>query len=133
MDIRDLKLAYGQRAKDEIRYAFGLSGSEDVVRCNSGKHEDKDASMKWRDQVCQWFCYSCSHRLDIFDKLKEVDLMDSKQSIEYLKKETNMTHFEYKKPKSQTFNKPNMETRPLNQEEIAIMARRGITEDTLNF
>jgi len=132
--IEEIKQKYGQQAEIIIANGLNLVSKGKSYRCpNTAAHThgDKDPSMSWDRKALQYHCFGCGMNIDLYGYYRE-HLNYSHQEIisELLGVE------DYKKTSMQinrdTFSEQLKKVKPITDECIEYIGKRGITPTTIN-
>lgn len=134
MDAKDLKEILGQTARDIIANGLNFHPNHaGKVKCPL--HSEKTASMGWFRDGMMWRCHGCGGQIDIYRYYTEFENMNFIQAKERIMDITGQTELSIFAPANRaerkTYDLPNVQTRPLSQKAIDLMAVRKITANTL--
>ena len=85
--IQELKRYYGVSAENIIANGYNLKRKGTKYHCNNHlahKNGDKNPSMGWDKEALQFYCFTCGHKLDIYNYFTEVENKEHKEILEML-------------------------------------------------
>jgi twinkle protein len=132
LETKDMKISLGNRAKGIIVDGLNLKlNKKGFALCPF--HKEKTPSFSWDDSENRFKCFGCGELLDVFRYYTEFEKMEFTDAVkvvlELIGEKVETTHNVQPKKK---YNKPNIQSRDLNEIEIGIWNKRGITKETLD-
>jgi archaellum biogenesis ATPase FlaH/5S rRNA maturation endonuclease (ribonuclease M5) len=130
MNIQEYKQHMGQQAEHIIAQGMGLVRAGTKYRCpnkSAHKHGDRNPSMSWDSEALQFYCFTCGHKIDIYEYYKEHEGLSH---AEIMEKAGGVPMPRQEKPKAAE--KINVKYKPLMENQIKYLNSRGLADDTIN-
>jgi len=131
--IQDFKNRIGQDAEGIIATGLNLERRGNKYRClnrYAHRHGDNNPSMSWNPNALQFLCFGCGMKIDIYSYYKD----HLNYSHNEIMREFGLAD-DYQKLSMQrnrdTFTNQVKELRPITQECVDYISKRGITKETM--
>ena len=129
MDIKDFKENIGQQAERIIAQGLNLQKVGTKYRCNNTyahKNGDRSPSMAWDRNALQFFCFACSHKIDIYEYYTKYQGKTHGEVMEMY----GATKEEYKIEIKEAFK---AELKDLTVQQVEYLKKRGLSDETIRF
>lgn len=132
-DIEEIKLKFGQSAKEIIASGIGLQSKGKMYHCCNiyyHKNGDRNPSLSWDPKALHFYCFTCSMKIDIYGYYRDHLNYSHQEVIREL-----LDASDYRTTSMQTnrdsFRKELSNVNASTQECISYLNTRGITEASI--
>ena len=129
----ELKRILGDEAKEIILRGTSRPNNK-MINCINPMHKDRNPSMNWVNDGHYFYCHSCKCSYDIFKYYQEYEEKTFIEAIEEVKKHVGIFDVvpKFNVAPAKKYVKPKTNMRELSEKSREYMAKRKITQDTLD-